>query len=98
MSEANIGKIIQVIGPVLDVEFDPEKLPDIYNALSVKSSQDGQEINLIAEVQSLSPTSDDAIWPGACELISARRSPGRIADAHQTRQQRTQRVGFGLAV
>ena len=51
MSEANIGKIIQVIGPVLDVEFDPEKLPDIYNALSVKSSQDGQEINLIAEVQ-----------------------------------------------
>ncbi len=51
MSEANIGKIIQVIGPVLDVEFDPEELPDIYNALSVKSSQDGQEINLIAEVQ-----------------------------------------------
>ena len=51
MSEMNIGKVIQVIGPVLDVEFDPENLPDIYNALSVKASQDGQEIDLVAEVQ-----------------------------------------------
>ena len=51
MSEMNVGKVIQVIGPVLDVEFDREKLPDIYNALSVKSSEDGQEIDLVAEVQ-----------------------------------------------
>ncbi len=51
MSEMNVGKVIQVIGPVLDVEFDPGKLPDIYNALSVKSSEDGQEIDLVAEVQ-----------------------------------------------
>ena len=28
-----IGKIVQVIGPVLDVEFEPEQLPEIYNAL-----------------------------------------------------------------
>ncbi|MBI5630516.1 MAG: F0F1 ATP synthase subunit beta [Elusimicrobia bacterium] len=32
----NIGKIVQVIGPVLDVEFPPGKLPAIYNALKVK--------------------------------------------------------------
>ena len=29
----NVGKIVQVIGPVLDVEFQPEHLPEIYNAL-----------------------------------------------------------------
>src|SRR5574341_1508242 len=31
----NIGKIAQVIGPVVDVEFPPGKLPAIYNALEV---------------------------------------------------------------
>ena len=37
MTESNVGKVVQVIGPVLDVEFDPDSLPDIYNALSLKS-------------------------------------------------------------
>src|SRR5690242_18048284 len=31
----NQGKIVQVIGPVVDVEFEPGKLPLIYNALEV---------------------------------------------------------------
>lgn len=35
----NAGKIIQVIGPVVDVEFDPGKLPAIHNALEVKIQQ-----------------------------------------------------------
>ncbi len=51
MPAMHVGKVIQVIGPVLDVEFDPEGLPEIYSALSLKSSEDGQEIDLIAEVQ-----------------------------------------------
>ena len=52
MAEQNIGKVVQVIGPVLDVEFDPEGLPEIYNALSLKgTSESGQEISLVAEVQ-----------------------------------------------
>jgi F-type H+-transporting ATPase subunit beta len=32
---ANVGKIVQIIGPVVDVEFEPGKLPGIYNALEV---------------------------------------------------------------
>jgi F-type H+-transporting ATPase subunit beta len=32
---ANVGKVAQVIGPVVDVEFPPGKLPAIYNALEV---------------------------------------------------------------
>ncbi len=52
MAEQNIGRVVQVIGPVLDVEFEPEHLPDIYNALDLKATTDtGQEIELTAEVQ-----------------------------------------------
>ena len=48
----NIGKVVQVIGPVLDVEFDPENLPEIYNALTLKAtSEAGDEIDVTAEVQ-----------------------------------------------
>lgn len=44
----NLGKIVQIIGPVIDVQFEEGKLPEIYQALSVK--RDGQK-PLIAEVQ-----------------------------------------------
>ncbi|MCX6882576.1 MAG: F0F1 ATP synthase subunit beta, partial [Verrucomicrobia bacterium] len=46
----NIGKIVQVIGPVVDVEFT-DKLPAIYNALKVEFSVLGTAVNLILEVQ-----------------------------------------------
>ncbi len=39
MSLNNVGKVVQVIGPVVDVEFSPQQLPDIYNAVAV--SRDG---------------------------------------------------------
>ncbi len=31
-----IGKVVQVIGPVIDIEF-PDELPEIYNAVRVVS-------------------------------------------------------------
>jgi len=47
----NTGKIVEVIGPVLDVKFE-EKLPAIYNALEIQVPQeDGTTKRLIAEVQ-----------------------------------------------
>ncbi len=52
MAEQNIGRVVQVIGPVLDVEFEPEHLPDIYNALHLKATTDsGHEVDLVVEVQ-----------------------------------------------
>ena len=36
----NIGKVVQVIGPVLDVEFEADKLPEIYNALRITAKSD----------------------------------------------------------
>lgn len=46
------GKIIQVIGPVVDVEFEEGHLPKIYNAVRIpRVTTEGEENNLIAEVQ-----------------------------------------------
>ena len=50
MSE-NIGKIVQVTGPVVDVEFPPGKLPNIFSALTLSNSFiNDQEDNLVVEV------------------------------------------------
>src|SRR5688572_26092259 len=47
----NIGKVVQVIGPVIDVEFEPEHLPELYNALVVERTGNGSAVRLVAEVQ-----------------------------------------------
>ena len=41
------GKVIQITGPVIDVEFPPGELPDIYNALEIGSG----DSTLVVEVQ-----------------------------------------------
>jgi F-type H+-transporting ATPase subunit beta len=46
----NKGKIVQIIGPVVDVEF-ADKLPGIYNALTVNFTVQGNETKLTLEVQ-----------------------------------------------
>ncbi|OFI01403.1 ATP synthase subunit beta [Clostridium acetireducens DSM 10703] len=43
----NIGKVIQIIGPVIDIKFDSENLPNIYNAIKIKM----EDKILIAEVE-----------------------------------------------
>src|ERR671920_573337 len=50
-TERNIGRVVQVIGPVLDVEFEPEHLPEIYNALEIEDDSGGFAVRLTAEVQ-----------------------------------------------
>ncbi|MBT1247248.1 MULTISPECIES: F0F1 ATP synthase subunit beta [unclassified Thermosipho (in: thermotogales)] len=51
MSKKSKGKILRVIGPVVDVQFDEEELPDIYDALEVVNPQTGKK--LILEVEQL---------------------------------------------
>ena len=46
----NKGKVTQVIGPVIDVEFSSEHLPAIYTALKVVNDNPEFPINLVAEV------------------------------------------------
>lgn len=52
--KTNIGYITQIIGPVVDVKFPGGKLPRIYNALTIKGTNEaGQDISLSVEVQQL---------------------------------------------
>src|SRR5688572_32036105 len=79
----NIGRIVQVIGPVLDVEFESERLPEIYNAIEVQArTESGADISVVAEVQqhigrnqvrAVAMSSTDGVQRGmeACDTGSA---------------------------
>src|SRR5437016_2589986 len=45
------GRVTQVIGSTFDVEFDGEHLPEIYNAVTIKSDNKGVRLDLTGEVQ-----------------------------------------------
>src|SRR5215472_6986502 len=49
----HVGKVVQVIGPVLDVQFEPGELPAIYNALKVTiaGSEGVAPVDIVAEVE-----------------------------------------------
>src|SRR6202795_514981 len=48
---AGVGKIVQVIGPVVDVEFSDGHLPSLLNALTVEYSLAAKPAHLTLEVQ-----------------------------------------------
>lgn len=48
---ANKGKIVQVIGSVIDVEFPDGSIPEIYNALEMTVKVEGKDEKLVCEVQ-----------------------------------------------
>ncbi len=51
MQTEKIGKILQILGPVIDVRFEEGKLPEIYTALTVTNpSINDKENNLVLEV------------------------------------------------
>ncbi len=46
------GRVVQVMGPVLDVEFDNEaQLPEIYDALEINEGEGEHRVSLVAEVE-----------------------------------------------
>ena len=48
---SNVGKIIQVIGAVVDAQFTEENLPAIYDAIEVNYEVNGEATKLVLEVQ-----------------------------------------------
>lgn len=53
-TEQNIGRITQIIGPVIDAVFSPNKMPNIYNSVVIEGKNDvGDTIKCVAEVQQL---------------------------------------------
>jgi F-type H+-transporting ATPase subunit beta len=49
-TSGNVGKIVQVIGAVIDVEFPEGKLPSILNALEIKNTNNEFATDLVVEV------------------------------------------------
>jgi F-type H+-transporting ATPase subunit beta len=54
-SAGNVGKVVQVIGPVLDVEFETDQLPEINTALRLDyepgEGEEGESVHVTAEIQ-----------------------------------------------
>ncbi|TGL44958.1 F0F1 ATP synthase subunit beta [Leptospira perdikensis] len=47
----NKGKIKQIIGSVMDISFDSGNMPEIYNAVEIRSKVNGKDVTITAEVQ-----------------------------------------------
>src|SRR5262244_1316882 len=52
MAEKSFGKVVAIIGPVLDIQFEEGKLPAIYNAVQITDDgkETGEKIDVIVEV------------------------------------------------
>ncbi len=61
----NIGHIVTIIGPVLDIKFTPENLPALYNAIEVKTGDETSEKIVVEVAQHLG---DDVV---RCIAMSA---------------------------
>src|ERR671913_288247 len=48
-----VGTVVEVKGPVVDVRFPPEDIPEIFNAVTVPLEKDGETTELTLEVQQL---------------------------------------------
>ncbi len=46
-----VGKVVQIIGPVIDIEFAGGALPAIYNAVRVTGESSGEKVDVIVEVE-----------------------------------------------
>ena len=43
------GKVAQVMGPVVDIEFPPDQLPELYNAIHITADAEARHIDLVVE-------------------------------------------------
>jgi F-type H+-transporting ATPase subunit beta len=46
-----VGRVARVIGPVVDIEFAPDEMPDILNALTIEIDVDGDKRSMTLEVE-----------------------------------------------
>lgn len=50
-TQGAVGRIVRIVGPVVDVEFPKEAMPAIYNALTVQGETPIGEVSVVLEVQ-----------------------------------------------
>ncbi|HET7328766.1 MAG TPA: F0F1 ATP synthase subunit beta [Nocardioidaceae bacterium] len=73
-SSAGAGRVARVTGPVVDVEFPTDAMPDIYNALKV-------EVTLGAEQRTLTLEVEQHIGDGVIRAISLQPTDGLVRGA-----------------
>ncbi len=49
------GRVVRIVGPVVDVEFAPDKMPAIYNALRINAKTDAGDLEVLLEVETHLP-------------------------------------------
>ena len=79
------GTVVQIIGPVVDVEFDAGHLPAIYNALHItaEAGGGGEPIDIVCEVE-------QHIGENRVRAIAMKRDR-RLAARHEGRRSRRRR-------
>jgi F-type H+/Na+-transporting ATPase subunit beta len=50
-TDPRVGRVIQIIGPVVDVEYEAGHLPNIYNAIRITGHVAGATVDIVCEVQ-----------------------------------------------
>lgn len=90
MTKNNVGKVIQVIGPVVDATFPPEQLPEIYNAIKIQGQSGELKVELTAEV--MQHLGDNTV---RCVAMSSTDGLTRGMDAIDTGAPITVPVGQG---
>ncbi|UYM05979.1 F0F1 ATP synthase subunit beta [Solicola gregarius] len=73
-SAAGVGRVARVVGPVLDVEFPVDTMPEIYNALTVEATIGDETHELTLEVA-------QHIGDGMVRAISMRPTDGIVRGA-----------------
>src|ERR1039457_6754583 len=76
-TSAGTGRVVRVIGPVVDVEFPAEELPGIYNALHV-------DVTLDDEVRMLTLEVEQDIGDNVVRTISMQQTDGLVRGAEVT--------------
>src|SRR5918997_6357707 len=79
--KTGVGTVVEVKGPVVDVRFPAEEIPEIYNALTVPLSVDGGETQLTLEVQQL--LGDDMVRTVAMSSTDGLRRGLDVTDTGQ---------------
>ena len=74
MTENKIGKVVQVIGPVVDIKFDETSLPNIYNEIKI----DMGDRELVVEVEQ--HVGDDIVRAIAMESTDGLRRGMKAVD------------------
>ena len=54
-SKGAVGRIVRIVGPVVDVEFPADQIPAIYNAMTVDATTQAGDIHLVLEVETHLP-------------------------------------------